>query len=79
MPHFFGFLMCAAFLGTEVSDSKGKEKQSHLSHLSPLSHFQVLQWSFGGKDRRAVELGIAANWEGGSQAGRAALRRPHLG
>jgi hypothetical protein len=47
MPHFFAFLMCATFLGIETSDSKGEEKQSHLSHLSPLSHFQVLQWLFG--------------------------------
>jgi hypothetical protein len=44
-----------------------------------ISDFRKAASTSGGKDRRAVERGIAAAWEGGSEAGRAAPPRPNLG
>jgi len=41
--HTFGvFGSRRAFLGIQTTDFKAKKKVSHLSHLSPLSHFEVL-------------------------------------
>ena len=39
---FYVFGNSRVFLGIQATDFKGEKKVSHLSHLSPLSHFGVL-------------------------------------
>ena len=36
-------------LAIQVTENKGTKKVSHLSHLSPLSHFRVVSLEFVGK------------------------------
>ena len=64
------FPSAGQILGIQVTDSKASKKVSHLSHLSPLSHFQVLRWFLvvDGMGEIGAYLLTTANCDGGFTA-----------